>query len=160
MALGVNQMIDAKIDLIIRGGQVVTPTSTKKADVAIAGEIIAAVTEPGLLSSATQEIEASGRYVLPGAIDSHVHFREPGYTHKENWASGTAAAACGGATSVFEMPNTNPPTGSVEALKLKQDLAGAQAYVDYGIYGLLDENNIDSLEDLQHKLLDHLDTKK
>ena len=145
---GVNRMMDAEVGLVIRGGMVVTPTSTTKADVAIAGEKIAAVTAPGLLPGAAKEIDATDRYVLPGAVDSHVHFREPGYTHKENWASGTAAAACGGATTVFEMPNTKPPTGSVEALKLKQDLAGAQAHVDYGIYGLLDEDNIDNLEDL------------
>jgi dihydroorotase len=86
--------------------------------------------------------------VLPGAIDGHVHFREPGYTHKEDWGSGTGAAAVGGVTTVFEMPNTNPPTGTVEALRIKQAAASRQAHVDYGIYGLLDENNIGELEAL------------
>lgn len=141
-------MDDSQVQLVIRGGTVVSPSSSMKADVAITGEKIAAVSAPGVLARAPNEIDATGRYVLPGAIDSHVHFREPGYAYKENWDTGTAAAACGGATTVFEMPNTNPPTGSVEALKFKQELAGAQAHVDYGIYGLLDENNIDSLEDL------------
>ena len=97
---------------------------------------------------AKQVIDATGKYVLPGAIDSHVHFRAPGYDYKEDWQTGTGAAARGGVTTVLEMPNTNPPTGTLGALKLKQDIAARQAYVDYGIYGLLDENNIDELEAL------------
>jgi dihydroorotase len=140
---------EGNIDLIIRGGRVVSPSSTIEADVAVSGEKIAAVTAPGMLpAEAATEIDARGRYVLPGAVDSHVHFREPGYEYKEDWGTGTAAAACGGTTSVFEMPNTNPPTGTLDALKLKQERAAAQAHVDYGIYGLLDEDNIDVLEDL------------
>ncbi|MDA1326279.1 MAG: allantoinase AllB [Proteobacteria bacterium] len=139
---------DGTIDLIIRGGKIVSPSSTIEGDVAISGETIAAVTAPGMLATIANEIDAMGRHILPGAIDSHVHFREPGYEYKENWETGTAAAACGGTTTVFEMPNTNPPTGTLEALRLKQERAAAQAHVDYGIYGLLDEDNIDILEDL------------
>ena len=141
-------MNNGSIDLIIRGGSIISPSSTFEGDVAVSGEKIAAVAAPGVLPLAPNEIDAKGRYVLPGAIDSHVHFREPGYDYKENWDTGTAAAACGGTTTVFEMPNTNPPTGTLEALRLKQERAAAQAHVDYGIYGLLDEDNIDSLEDL------------
>lgn len=141
-------MNNAELDFVIRGGKVVSPSSTVHADVAISGEKIAAVTSPGVIAHSDRDIDANGRYVLPGAVDSHVHFREPGYEHKEDWATGTAAAACGGTTSVFEMPNTNPPTGTLDALKLKQERATAQAHVDYGIYGLLDEENIDQLEDL------------
>ena len=141
-------MNNGSIDLIIRGGSIISPSSTFEGDVAVSGEKIAAVAAPGVLPLAPSEIDAKGRYVLPGAIDSHVHFREPGYDYKENWETGTAAAACGGTTTVFEMPNTNPPTGTLEALRLKQERAAAQAHVDYGIYGLLDEDNIDSLEDL------------
>ena len=84
----------------------------------------------------------AGLHLLPGAIDAHVHFREPGYTHKEDWRTGTAAAAMGGVTTVFEMPNTDPPTGTVEALGIKQR-AAAKAHVDYGLYGLLAEDNLD-----------------
>ena len=57
--------------------------------------LIAAVTAPGMLAESAAEIDAKGRYILPGAIDSHVHFREPGYEYKEDWGTGTAAAACG-----------------------------------------------------------------
>ena len=135
-------------DLVIRRGNVVSPAATIEADLAIEGEKIAAVTMPGILPEADIEIDAAGLFVLPGAVDSHVHFREPGYEYKEDWATGTASAVCGGTTTVFEMPNTDPPTGTLDALELKQRRAAAQAYVDYGIYGLLDENNIDTLEDL------------
>ncbi len=91
-------------------------------------------------------IDAAGRHLLPGVIDPHVHFREPGLEYKEDWGTGTAAAACGGVTTVFDMPNTDPPTGTREALALKQARAREKAVVDYGIYGLLDERNLDQLE--------------
>jgi len=73
-----------------------------------------------------------------------VHYREPGYTHKEDWGTGTAAAAMGGVTTVFEMPNVNPPTATPEALAMKLD-AARKAHVDFGLYGLLAEDNIDQL---------------
>src|SRR5205814_4322947 len=132
-------------DIVIRGGQVVTADAVFTADVAIAGDKIVAV---GSAPGAKKIIDATGKYVLPGAIDSHVHFRAPGYDYKEDWQTGTGAAARGGVTTVLEMPNTNPPTGTLEALRLKQSIAGRQAYIDYGIYGLLDENNIDHLQAL------------
>jgi len=135
-------------DLVIAGGRIVSADSTIEADIGVVGEAIVAIGK-GLASQGAREvIAAAGRFVLPGAIDSHVHFREPGYTHKEDWHSGTAAAAVGGVTTVFEMPNTNPPTGTVDALHIKQAAAARQAHVDYGIYGLLDEHNIDQLEAL------------
>ena len=141
-------MADGPIDLLIRGGKIVSPESTLEADIAVRGGKIVAIGGNQLATRAGDTIDAAGLVVLPGAIDSHVHFREPGYAYKEDWGTGTAAAACGGVTSVFEMPNTRPPTGTVEALAQKQELAARQAHVDYGIYGLLDEGNIDALEDL------------
>jgi len=135
-------------DLVIAGGRLVSADGVIEADIAVADETIVAIGDNLASQGAGEVISAAGRYVLPGAIDSHVHFREPGYTHKEDWQSGTAAAAVGGVTTVFEMPNTNPPTGTVEALQVKQAAAARQAHVDYGIYGLLDEHNIDQLEPL------------
>ena len=132
-------------DIVIRGGEIVSADAVFAADVAIEGEKIVAV---GGALSAKKTIDASGKYVIPGAIDSHVHFRTPGYEYKEDWQSGTGAAARGGVTTVLEMPNTRPATGTLDALKIKQDIASRQAYVDYGIYGLLDESNIDTLEAL------------
>ena len=135
-------------DLLIKGGRLVTPDCTFAADIAVRDGLILACGDPSSMPPAREVIDAGGRFVLPGAIDSHVHFREPGYTHKEDWHTGTAAAAAGGVTTVFEMPNTNPPTGTVAALKDKLDRAGRQAHVDFGIYGLLDEDNVDELDAL------------
>jgi allantoinase len=135
------------VDLIIRNAKVVSPESIIDASVAISGERIVAIGDDAMMPPTRAEFDARGLHLLPGTIDSHVHFREPGYTHKEDWETGTAAAACGGVTTVFEMPNTNPPTGTLEALRLKQE-AAQKAHVDYGIYGLFDENNLDLLEPL------------
>ncbi|MEO7403710.1 MAG: dihydroorotase family protein [Burkholderiales bacterium] len=135
------------VDLVIHGGQVVSSETITTASIAIRGEHIVAIGADELMPPARARFDASGLHILPGAIDSHVHFRTPGYSHKEDWATGSAAAACGGVTTVFEMPNTDPPTGSLEALALKQE-AARRSQVDYGIYGLLDENNIDQLEAL------------
>jgi dihydroorotase len=134
-------------DLLISGGTVVTGDSRTVADVAIKDGLVAAVGRPGTLGPATETLDAKGLFVLPGAIDVHVHFREPGYTHKEDWETGTAAAAMGGTTTVFEMPNTHPPTRSVAELRQKQE-AAKKAYVDYGLYGLLAEDNIGELQGL------------
>src|SRR3954469_16772220 len=92
---------------------------------------------------ARETLEARGLHVLPGAIDVHVHFRDPGYPHKEDWQTGTAAAAFGGVTTVFDMPNTIPPTGTASVLADKQRIAGANAHVDFGLYGLLGEDSIE-----------------
>lgn len=134
-------------DLLIKGGTVVGGSATFAADVAVKDGLIQAVGAPGSLTGARETLDATGLFVLPGAIDVHVHFREPGYTHKEDWETGTAAAAMGGTTTVFEMPNTHPPTRSLTELRDKQ-AAARKAYVDFGIYGLLAEDNIAELQGL------------
>jgi dihydroorotase len=90
-------------------------------------------------------IDLEGRHLLPGCIDVHVHFREPGMTQKEDFGTGTAAAAAGGVTCVFDMPNTVPPTDTAARLREKQALAEEKALVDFGLYGLLGEHNLDQL---------------
>ena len=135
------------VDLVIHGGKVVSDCAVIDASVAIRGQTIVAVGSDDAMPPATERFDASGLHVLPGAIDSHVHFRDPGYAHKEDWGTGAAAAACGGVTTVFDMPNTNPPTGTLDALALKLKNA-AISHVDYGIHALLDEDNIDQLEAL------------
>ncbi|KAF7598867.1 MAG: allantoinase [Candidatus Dactylopiibacterium carminicum] len=135
------------VDLVIRGGQVVSPEAIIPASVAIDDGRIVAVGHDDLMPAGREEFRADSLYLLPGAIDSHVHFRDPGYPHKETWATGSAAAACGGVTTVFDMPNTKPPTGSVEALQMKLR-AAESSYVDFGIHALLGDDTIDVLEDL------------
>src|SRR6266404_7805777 len=135
------------VDLVIRGGLVVSPEAVVAASVAVKDGLVGAVGADEFMPPARETLDATGLHVLPGAIDVHVHFREPGYTHKEDWQTGTAAAAMGGVTTVFEMPNVDPPTATPETLALKQEVA-KKAHVDYGLYGLLAEDNIDHLEAL------------
>jgi dihydroorotase len=136
------------VDLIIRGGRVVTPDAVFAASVAIDGGTIVAVGADELMPQARETLDARGLHVLPGAIDVHVHFRDPGYPHKEDFASGTAAAAFGGVTTVFDMPNTIPPTGTAAALAGKQKMAAGKAHVDFGLYGLLGEDTIGAVPEL------------
>jgi dihydroorotase len=133
------------VDLVIRGGQVVTPDAVFAASVAVKDGVVAAVGADALMPQAREVLDARGLHVLPGAIDVHVHFRDPGYPHKEDFASGTAGAACGGVTTVFDMPNTIPPTGTAEALAHKHKVAAAKAHIDFGLYGLLGEDTIASV---------------
>jgi dihydroorotase len=130
------------VDLVISGGKVVTPEAAFPASVAIDDGAIVAVGADELMPQARETLDARGLHVLPGAIDVHVHFRDPGYPHKEDFASGTAAAAFGGVTTVFDMPNTIPPTGTAEVLTAKQKMATEKAHVDFGLYGLLGEDTI------------------
>jgi dihydroorotase len=136
------------VDLVIRGGRVVSPDSVIDASVAIKDGVIVAVGADEVMPPAGETLDAEGLHVLPGAIDVHVHFRDPGYPHKEDFASGTAAAAFGGVTTVFDMPNTIPPTGTAEVLAAKQRMAAAAAHVDFGLYGLLGEDTIAHVPDL------------
>ena len=136
------------VDKVLTGGTVVTEHGTFPADVAIKGETIAAITAPGCAPAAAETIDITGKVVLPGVIDVHVHFREPGMDHKEDWATGSRSAAVGGVTCVFEMPNTSPPVDTIEHFELKRASASAKSIVDFGIYGLLGEHNLDQLEPL------------
>jgi dihydroorotase len=129
-------------DLVIHNGTLVSPDAAIAASVAIKDGVVLAVGAADAMPAATQTLDARGLHVLPGAIDVHVHFRDPGYPHKEDFATGTAAAAFGGVTTVFDMPNTLPPTGTGEVLAHKHAIAAAGAHVDFGLYGLLGEDTI------------------
>ncbi|ARP99011.1 allantoinase AllB [Pseudorhodoplanes sinuspersici] len=135
-------------DLVIHNGIVVTPDSAVPASIAIKDEKIIAVGAADAMPPAQEILDAKGLHILPGAIDVHVHFRDPGYPNKEDWESGTAAAAFGGVTTVFDMPNTIPPTGNAEILAAKHKIAAEKAHVDFGLYGLLGEDTIDNVPDL------------
>ena len=135
-------------DLVIRGGKVVSPDSVIDASVAIKDGRIIAVGDDAVMPQSTETLDARGLHVLPGAIDDHVHFRDPGYPHKEDFASGTAAAAFGGVTTVFDMPNTIPSTGTPEILADKLKMAASKAHVDFGLYALLGEDTIQHVPEL------------
>jgi dihydroorotase len=129
-------------DLIICNGTVVSHDGMFAASIAIKDGRIIAVGADAAMPPARDSFDAAGLHVLPGAIDVHVHFRDPGYPHKEDWASGTAAAAFGGVTTVFDMPNTIPPTGDAATLAAKHAIAAEKACVDFGLYGLLGDDTI------------------
>ena len=136
------------VDLVVRGGKIVSSTGIVSAGVVVRDGTIVAIALDEALPEGRETIDATGRYILPGVIDPHVHFRSPGYEYKEDWATGTAAAACGGVTTVFEMPNSDPPTATVDALRLKQQIAARDAHVDYALYGLLAQHNLTDLAGL------------
>ena len=101
-------------------------------DVRVDGELIVEIGTG--LETDGETVDAEGKLLLPGMIDAHVHFREPGFSHKETWSSGSRSAAAGGVTTVFDQPNTDPPTIDAEGYDLKADLA-AESCVDYAING-------------------------
>ncbi len=120
-------------DVILRGGVVVNQDGEGVRDLAIAGERIAAT---GDLSraSAGEVIDCTGLHILPGVIDTQVHFREPGLTHKEDLETGSRAAVLGGVTAVFEMPNTDPQTTTAEALADKVKRAHRRMHCDFAFF--------------------------
>jgi len=135
-------------DLILRGGTCLTPAGQAKADVGVIGGRIAAIGDLGKASAETV-FEAKGLHVLPGVIDSQVHFREPGNEHKEDLESGTRAAVLGGVTSVFEMPNTSPPTVAASDLTDKIDRATGRAWCDFAFFVGAAETNVNRLAGLE-----------
>ncbi|MCA8896947.1 MAG: amidohydrolase family protein, partial [Amphiplicatus sp.] len=127
-------------DLILKNGLVVNHDGEGVRDVGVKGGKIA---EIGSLSgaSAGEVIDCAGLHVLPGVIDTQVHFREPGPTHKEDLESGGRAAVLGGITAVFEMPNTNPLTTTPEAIADKLSRAKGRMQCDHAFYvGATHEN--------------------
>jgi len=122
-------------ELLIENGTVFTPEGPRTADVHVNDGVITQV-EPGL-STAGESVDASGMYVLPGALDVHVHSRDPGFPEKEDFATLTAAAAAGGVTVVLDMPNTVPAVDSAGVLESKAALARSKAHVDFGLWGLI-----------------------
>ena len=122
-------------DTLISGGLVVTTEGPTKLDIGISEERIAALDEPGSLSG-HECIEAQGLIVLPGLVDVHVHLRDPGFTHKEDFLSGTAEAAVGGVTTIVAQPNTAPPVTDVQSLDFMCVAAEGRVHVDFGISGL------------------------
>ena len=135
-------------DLLIHGGTCVTPSGIARADVGIKAGRIA---DLGALKGqpAVEHLDATGLHVLPGVIDSHVHFREPGLTHKEDIGSGSGSAALGGVTCFFEMPNTTPSTDTAERLAWKVARARETSWVDFAFYVGATRENADTLGDLE-----------
>ena len=134
-------------DLVIRGGLMVTPTETVEMDIGVENGVIIAIGRP-LRVKGKKELNVQGLYVLPGIIDTHVHFRDPGFTHMEDFGTGTRAAASGGITTVIEMPNTDPFVRDSESFRQKTEVLAGRAYVDYCLLGTTLPDNFEELEGL------------
>ncbi len=130
------------LDLIIKNGQCYIGGELKQLDLGIKDGKINQIGK--ILDEANEVVNAEGQIVLPGCIDTQTHFREPGSTDTEDLHSGSRAAIIGGITSVFEMPNTNPPTSNMKEFQRKLDLAKNRMYCNYAFYfGATADNSID-----------------
>ncbi|HYD73880.1 MAG TPA: dihydroorotase, partial [Candidatus Binatia bacterium] len=136
-------------DLVIRGGTVVNHAGEGIATIGVKDGRIATIGGAIDDDAAGEVFDATGLHVLPGVIDTQVHFREPGNEHKEDLETGTRAAALGGVTAVFEMPNTAPPTTSGEALAEKLRRAKGRAHVDHAFYVGATHENANQLGELE-----------
>ncbi|MCG7343807.1 allantoinase [Sporosarcina sp. ACRSL] len=140
----------ANYDLIIKNGTIVTADSTVQGDIAIKdGKIIEVSVGKSIEATADREINADGLHILPGLIDTHVHFNEPGRTEWEGLETGSRSLAAGGVTTFFDMPlNSTPPTINKANLELKSSAANEKSIVNPRFWGGLVPENIDDLKDL------------
>lgn len=133
------------VDVVVRGGHIVTPTEVRRADVAIEEGMIAAIGPE--LPGGREEIDAAGMTILPGVIDAHLHFNEPGRTEWEGAATGSRALAAGGGTLFFDMPlNSTPCTIGPVDFDRKRAALEASSIVDFGIWGGLVPGRIGDME--------------
>ncbi|MDP2710468.1 MAG: dihydroorotase family protein [Solirubrobacteraceae bacterium] len=137
----------AAADLAIRGGTVVTPDGRRELDVLIGGERIAALVPPDAALEGAAVIDARGCFVLPGMIDSHVHFMDPGDPRRESFPAGTAAAARQGVTTVIEHTH-QWPVNTVARLRRKREHLRGRARVDYGLAAHVWPDRIGALGEL------------
>jgi dihydroorotase len=130
------------VDLVITGGTIVTSTEMYPGSVAIDHGVIVAIGQEGGLPEGRQVLNAGGNYILPGLIDPHVHFRDPGLTYKEDFTTGSVAALMGGVTTVLDMPNVIPPTSSAERVRQRQHLIETKSFVDVMLVGVIVQDNL------------------
>jgi allantoinase len=139
----------SELDLIVRGGMVVTPDDVTRADVGVSAGRIAKIASE-IADTASVTLDATGRFVFPGIIDAHVHFNEPGRTEWEGFATGSATLAAGGGTGFFDMPlNSEPPVLDAARLREKRALAEEKSCVDFALWGGLTPHNLDQLASLR-----------
>ncbi len=132
-------------DIVFREAIVVVGNRVEVRDVAVRAGVIERV-EPSLSVGSREEVDCRGLALLPGAIDLHVHLRQPGLTHKEDIASGTGAAIAAGVTTVLDMPNTSPPTTTLARLAEKAEIASRKARCHVRFYVALTPDNPDDIE--------------
>jgi dihydroorotase len=133
--------------ILVRNGLVINEGVKISADILVSGDVIDGIFDAGEgpAGYGTEVIDATGMWVMPGVIDDHVHFREPGLTHKGDIASESAAAVAGGVTSYMEMPNTIPQTVTIEEWKKKNERAAGVSHANYAFYLGATESNLSEL---------------
>ena len=139
------------IDLAIINGLAFVEGGFRKADIGIKDGKIAMVAEPGELPEAKQTIDALGKHVIPGGVDTHVHFRDPGHAERETFAQGTRAAAAGGCTTFFEHPISMPPQYNGEILRNRVELCKKNSIVDFAFFGAAGGEFPECIEPLSHE---------
>lgn len=138
-------------DILIRNGTVAAPDGAFEADVSVEDGRISEVS-PGIEGSAREEVDASGLHLLPGGIDAHAHFNEPGRVDWEGFETGSRSLAAGGLTSYIEMPlNAYPPTTDAESFDEKLALAEESSLVDFALYGGLVPGNLEHMGELAER---------
>lgn len=135
-------MPDSEFDLVVKSSTIFTPAGRVSGQIVVNDERIVGIVSGDVELAAKRTIDAGNKPVIPGLIDTHCHFRDPGYTHKEDYYHGTIAAAAGGVTTVFDMPNVDPPTTTPDRLKAHLENAQSKAVVDFGhnASGVVPEN--------------------
>jgi len=133
-------------DLIITGGTLVTSEGERRLALAVQDGRILAVDRDEAMPPARQVVDAAGLHVLPGVIDTHVHLRDPGKTEREDWLTGTQAAAAGGVTTILEMPIAIPSVHTARILRDRAAHVQPRSVVDYGLYGGANPENLDEIQ--------------
>jgi allantoinase len=132
-------------DLVISGGEVVGGGRAFPASLAIKGGRIVGILQAGERPAAARHIDATGLHLLPGAIDTHVHLRDPAAPEREDFITGTQAAASAGVTTILEMPSSNPPVNSAAVVSQRVAMVQPKALVDFALYGGAGSENIDEI---------------
>jgi allantoinase len=132
-------------DLVVMNGNIVTPDAVYEADIGIKSGRFAALSARGELGKAKRTIDATGRYILPGVVDEHVHLQDMGRSEVADFTEGTTAAAVGGVTTIMEMPLTIPPTTTRKAFEEKKKTAERKCLVDFALYGGAVPGNLEEL---------------
>lgn len=135
-----------RLHYLVKNGLVVSSKGVQQLDIRIANGVFTEIGAQLVANSSENVIDASGKHVFPGFIDTHVHFREPGLTHKATWLTESAAALAGGVTTVFDMPNTEPPTLSPDLVQDKLQIAKQNARCNYGVFLGISAANCEELE--------------
>jgi len=132
-------------DLVVRGGTVVTPEAMWRGGVAVRDGRIVAIDRDDALPQARETFDAAGLHVLPGVIDTHVRRGDPGVLEREDWLTGTRAAAAGGRTTILEMPIANPPVNAAAILRERATVVGPRSLVDFALYAGESHDNLEEI---------------